>query len=798
MGLAGLNAALSGLKIYQKQIETISSNVSNVGTEGYTRKILPQSAQTIEGVTVGVVGETVVRDVDLNLSRDLWTQVSSVGFYDVQQVYRERIDQFHGTPSAGISFAAELSKLQESFTALSDNPDDQFLQSDTVDQAQDTAHKINDLANYLTTLRNDAQIEATTIVQNINDLLVQIGELNTQIRFAVASGNTAAAMEDSRDNAIKELSSQMEISYFKRGDGVLVVQTAEGLELASDTSTQLYFNPSPLSATTYYPESAAGIYVGDPSVSANAPDITQQKIGGRLGGLITLRDQTFPQQTAQLDELAHKLALRFEAQGLRLFTDASGGIPADTPPDSSVDPPISVPYVGFSSLIQVNDLIVNDHSLIQKGTYGGTVATGSNEVIRRILEYTFTGVNYQTATNENLSTSVDLRANATGSTTLQDWLGLFSSNSVEGSADLSDYTSIASIIATGGTNVFGTVGSETDSFIIRFDDPDYGSGPYDIEIDLGDVAVSGSGAVQDLINHITADSDWANVVADFAANVSVGTNGEFVIESRGNIQIVNDPTEPLSDTGYEFLGLSESITEAKDPYFDISIGNSDPTRIFIEPNDTETELIAKLNAIDGIAAQLDTNGFLSIRPGGSFTAPDFGGDIKLVGGPFVTNSASLSGTAAGRTSLNNGVNIVAALFGTYQVLSGGAIQNNSPVIDVEYQSETENGSGVFVPFRTNLLGPGVNQDSEILGTLSIKDFANKIINHNSQALNLAESRLADDRTLQGLLEQELTDSSGVNLDEELGLLITVQTAYAASARVINAVNQLFQDLLDAV
>jgi hypothetical protein len=66
-------------------------------------------------------------------------------------------------------------------------------------------------------------------------------------------------------------------------------------------------------------------------------------------------------------------------------------------------------------------------------------------------------------------------------------------------------------------------------------------------------------------------------------------------------------------------------------------------RITIEPTDTETDILAKLNAVPGLVAQTDANGFLSLRPGGSFVSPDFGGDIKLVGGPFETDSAALGG-----------------------------------------------------------------------------------------------------------------------------------------------------------
>jgi flagellar hook-associated protein 1 FlgK len=51
MGLSALDAALSGLRVSQQQINVISNNVANASTPGYTRKILPQSSQALLGVT---------------------------------------------------------------------------------------------------------------------------------------------------------------------------------------------------------------------------------------------------------------------------------------------------------------------------------------------------------------------------------------------------------------------------------------------------------------------------------------------------------------------------------------------------------------------------------------------------------------------------------------------------------------------------------------------------------------------------------------------------------------------------
>ena len=798
MGLTSLSSALSGLRLNQQQLDVISTNIANVGTDGYTRKILPQSSQVVEGKSIGVLSETIVRNVDLRLSRDLWTQVSAVGYYNVQSEYLSQIDNFNGAPDANVSVAAEVTKLQDTFSALANAPDDQFLIADVVDQAIDAADKINDLSDMYRTLRNDAQSEAAVVVDNINDLLEQIAELNSQIRFANAGQSTTAATEDVRDTAIKELSGLIDITTFRRGDGVLVVQTSQGVELVSEQAQELFFRPTQLSAESAYPDTAAGIFVDDPFENANAIDITDRNIGGRLGGLIELRDEVFPRQTAQLDEFAHKMAIRFEAQGLRLFTDASGAIPPDTPPDLSTDPPTPVQYIGFASEIEVNALVLDDTSLVQQGTTGGNIASGSNEVIRRVIEYVFGSTEYLSAENTDVATSVDIRAAATGGTTLQDWLGLPSTNQVKSGLSLGNYASISDMLTAGGAGVFGTSPADLDTFIVRFDDPDIGGGPYDIEIDLSAVAVSGVNAAQDLVDYMALDADWASVVADFGASASVNANGELVIESRGDIEILNSPTTPMTEAGFNFVGLGPSTSEAEDPYFDVSVGNSDPVRITIEPTDTEVELLAKLQAVEGLAAQIDADGFLSLRPGNSFTNPDFGGDIKITGGPFTTSGAALGGTALGRTSLDDGVNIVQSLFGTYEVVSPGVVENLSPINSASYSSETAVGSGEYVAFRSSNLGTQANINSGISSSTTLEDFSQKIVNFVAQELALSDARGDDEDTLRGLLEQQLLDESGVNIDEELSYLIVVQTAYAASTRVISAVDELFDELLSLV
>lgn len=804
MGITSLDAALAGLRVAQQQINVISANVANVGTPGYSRKILPQSAQVIAGMTVGVKADTIIRRVDLNLERDLWTQVSAVGYLDVQQIYLERVEQFHGPPDKELSIAAELGRLKDAFSALSDKPEDGLLQAQAVNQAIDTANKINDFSTLLNTLRNDAQEEMQTSINRINDLLVQIANTNDEIQDNLTISRSTAVLEDKRDEAIKELSGLMEISFFQRGDGVMVVQTNRGVEIASNEATLLSFDSTPLAATNYYPASANGVIIGDPT-KPSAVDIAALSPGGKLGGLIDLRDSILPKQLAQLDELAHKLALRMEAQGLRLFTNASGTIPADTAPTPNPPGPLTpVEYVGFASEIQVNTDIINDNSLIKNGTYGSTLNTGSNEVIRRIIQFGFGNTEYQIAQNTNTATQVDLLNR--GADDLQTWLGVFSSNTLIGGRDLSAYATVGDLV----TFANGALDDPNDQFQITFEEARTGAGPTTITIDLSVAdGFPGANAAAQLVAHINNEIAGAPVPASLAAVASIGSNGQIVIQTRGTIEI--DSTfgaTGMTQTGLDFLGLADnagSPIATTDPYFDVQVGNNAPVRITLEPGDTHTDLITKLQAVPGLA--VDTvnfalDGLLRLRPGNDFDNPDFGGDIKIIGGPFTTSSASYGAPPATttRTSIDNGVNIASALFGTYTI-TGGSVINSSAVSNVLYGSETNGSLPAPIPtvqFRSDYLGPNANISTRLLGSTTLIDYGQKMVNEQTQALILIQASQEDEEALRQALEGQFLDESGVNLDEELGNLIMVQTAYSAAARVITAIDELFQELLNAV
>lgn len=788
MALSGLDAALSGLRVAQQQLSVISSNVANVGTDGYTRKILPQSSVAIQGKTIGVRGDPIVRNVDLNLERDYWTQISSTTFYDVQIDYLNRIQQFHGSPEKELSISSEISDLRDAFAALADSPEDSFLQRSIVEQAQTVVGKFHDFSDLLDEMRNDTQEDITLAVQKINDKLKTIATLNKEIRLDKAFNKTTASSEDFRDKTVKELSALMDISFFTRPDGVMVIQTRQGVQLADERAETVFFEMSaPLGPDSYYPQSASAIYVGgDPDDNPNAINITKTGIGAEVGALIELRDDVLPRQQAQLDELAHKMAMRFESQGLRLFTDASGSIPANTAPVSNPPGPLTpVTYVGFSRTIQVNQNIVNNNTLVQTGTAATDlpVQAGSNEMLRRIVEFTFGEIEYQQAVG-----NVDIRSNASGGVTMQEWLGIYSQNTVSGTLNLSSYSNLQALIDAGG-EIFdpNPPGPPiNDVFEITFDDPRLGvpAQTYSLSLSaintaypIGGAIVTAADQLAAAINNLAPPPDPA-----FAVSASISPYGELVINTRANLTIdASTAVNGMRPEGLALLGFQEGTYNTSDPYIEIQVGKDAPVRITIEPGDTETTLLDKLEydaltgtGVPGLFANIDANGFLTLRPGNddSNGGPVFGGDIKIIGGSFVSNGTGGSGVASGAT-------IMQAIFGV-----------NNPITNVLY-STTNN-------FRYSNLGPNASLNTGIISATSLIDYSQKMVNQQTEEILLATARRNDEKSFRDLLETEYMDKSTVNIDEELSHLIVVQTAYAAAARMVSAIDEMFGELLNAV
>ena len=304
--ITALRSAQSGLIANQQLLNTASNNIANANTEGYSRKITNLKSIVVAGVGGGVSVSKVTRRIDEGLMRNLRTENGELNTYLSQEYSFERLQEFFGKPGDNDSISHLLESFRESIELLAVSPEKSLEASDVIQRVQEVLSKLESMSITIQELRRQADDSITDEVAEINLITAKIDEINDDIIANDTIGRDITDLEDQRDLEVDKLSKIVDIRYFSREDGDVVVYTKNGRTLVdTETPTITHTAASSLSATsTHSRGNISGIYVGA-ELAAN--DLTNEFVEGKLKGLITLRDTTLPNLQAQLDELASDL-----------------------------------------------------------------------------------------------------------------------------------------------------------------------------------------------------------------------------------------------------------------------------------------------------------------------------------------------------------------------------------------------------------------------------------------------------------------------------------------------------------
>ncbi|MBE6452380.1 MAG: flagellar hook-associated protein FlgK [Alphaproteobacteria bacterium] len=301
--IPSLTTSLSGMKAAQGQLDIISRNVSNVDTEGYSRKTAQQHSVVRAGSSMGVELGNVTRQVDEGLLKSYLSSNSLTNNYSAKNDYLSKIEVTLGTPQGNNSISANVSDLQTAFESLATDVTSSAGRYNLLNQATTLTARLNSVSAEIQVLRGDADLQITENVEEINKLLDTIDHLNEElVKYELLNYDGVADLQDQRDTALRELSAMIDISYFKRDNGSIVIQTTNGITLLdSDPHKLSHAAVAKTSPTvTYASGGIGGIYV-------DGKDITGYIKNGEIKGLIEVRDVILPSLQSQLDELSGTL-----------------------------------------------------------------------------------------------------------------------------------------------------------------------------------------------------------------------------------------------------------------------------------------------------------------------------------------------------------------------------------------------------------------------------------------------------------------------------------------------------------
>jgi flagellar hook-associated protein 1 len=121
----------------------------------------------------------------------------------------------------------------------------------------------------------------------------------------------------------------------------------------------------------------------------------------------------------------------------------------------------------------------------------------------------------------------------------------------------------------------------------------------------------------------------------------------------------------------------------------------------------------------------------------------------------------------------------------------------SRVLNYTFGSQLQ--AGVAQPaFNSTSLGADGTLTAPISSAASLSDYATDMVSSQAQQSAATTGNLATEQALQTSLTSKVAAVSGVSMDTEMSMMITLQNAYGVNARIITAVQSMFSQLLQAV
>ncbi|PBJ81916.1 flagellar hook-associated protein FlgK [Lysobacteraceae bacterium NML93-0399] len=314
-----LSTGTSALLAFQRALSTVSHNVANLNTPGYSRQTVDFEARSPQFIGAGYVGRgTQVSDV-----RRVADDMANARLIDsggelarLQQLssLSNRVDSLMSESTTGI--AGVWSNFFDSVSALSSNAAAPAERQNMLGQANAMTTRFHQLQGQFDQLATEVDSGLVATADEVNRLASEIAQINGRIGSAQ---NAAPDMLDRRDQMIRDLVALTGGTAVQQDGGAINVFSAGGQALVVGTQ------PSQLTtvADPYRPERQQLALVSQ----GQTIRIDERVMGGQIGGLLEFRAQVLDPTQAELGRIALGLGMSFNAghtSGVDQYGDMGG------------------------------------------------------------------------------------------------------------------------------------------------------------------------------------------------------------------------------------------------------------------------------------------------------------------------------------------------------------------------------------------------------------------------------------------------------------------------------------------
>lgn len=291
--------ARSGLATSGSATSVVARNIQNVGDANGSRKSAEIATREPGGAYVAGI-RTAVNSALLDRVID-----SESDFASLQATVDglERLEAVVGDPQSGTGPAALMAELSAALHSAAQAPQDELVAGAAIERARELALGLNAAADIVASVRDDADRGIRQSVAELTRLLGDFEKTNREIVGGTFAGRDVTDLVDRRNAQLRGIAEIVGVRATLRSNNDMVLFTTSGATLFETVPRKVE-----VSAGALRP-GQAGSSVRIDGVSLAAGDAA--RLGGRIGGLLTLRDETAVTFARQLDEMARGLVQAF-------------------------------------------------------------------------------------------------------------------------------------------------------------------------------------------------------------------------------------------------------------------------------------------------------------------------------------------------------------------------------------------------------------------------------------------------------------------------------------------------------
>jgi len=321
-----LSIGASATMLYQKSLATVSNNVANLHTDGYSR----QETITLENspaqygvhyVGTGAYLGSIKRNYDAFVERNLSSSLNLLSSHVPMLDYTSRLVDAMGSEATALGPAFD--KFFDIAESLSIEPFSIPMRLELLSAADFLTARIRDFAQNLTNLERESTQELESRTAEVNSLTAQLAVINRQLQKNSTLARQPMTILDQRDKVLKDLAALIGIEVTERTNGQVDVRVKDSGPLAHLVSGD---RSKALSVNLVESRPGSQVIVLD-EYGDNKQLLNVQ--GGLVSGLSSFRSDVLAPLMSQIEVMTGAFISRVNSinrEGLTLGNEVGGDV----------------------------------------------------------------------------------------------------------------------------------------------------------------------------------------------------------------------------------------------------------------------------------------------------------------------------------------------------------------------------------------------------------------------------------------------------------------------------------------